>query len=296
MNKRNFSDMLSFDFNFKKKKIDDFIYNLAQYESSKECYELGKSNHDETNLFDFWMYEEHLSREGDLNFILDTITSNFWKWITIFSRTDLTYEFLDKFFSKFKKLTDDEKLLIYGQLKPEGFSLALNNNPNINLKIIIKYPYIGIWFSNIYAHPEITPEIIECLINNGVAPLGWCEWKNISKSKYITINFITRYINRQLDWSDLSYNKSISIDDINNTYDDARFKWDWDEVSKRARIKDIDKYPNLPWNFYCLFDCEYDYEIINRHIDKPWNFIKFFSEKIDLKMVKKHPDKIPYLI
>lgn len=67
-------------------------------------------------------------------------------------------------------------------------------------------------------------------------------------------------------------------------------------MSKRASIKDIDKYPDLPWNFDCLFKCEYDYEIINRHIDKPWNFIKFFSENIDLKMIKKHPEKIPRLI
>lgn len=194
MNKRKSDDVPLFNYKLKKGKKDDFIYSLAQYEASKECYELAKSNNNETKIFQMWVYEEHLSREGDLNFILDTITSNFWKWKIIFNRTDLTYDFFDKFLSKFKKLTDDEKLTIYGPLEFDFLNTALINNPNIDLKIILKYPYIGLWCNNIYTHPEITPEIIDWLMNNGITPLDWFKWKKISKSKYITIKFITKYI------------------------------------------------------------------------------------------------------
>ena len=111
----------------------------------------------------------------------------------------------------------------------------------------------------------------------------------MSSNSNISIDFVKRYVHRGWTWNSLTYNKSISIKDIEDNID---FSWDWYQVSRRDDltidflIKYKDKFRNIiPDQIVSRFDIEgFDfgyniYDIFNI-ATMPFNLVEKYKSKI----------------
>ena len=73
------------------------------------------------------------------------------------------------------------------------------------------------------------------------------EWDWFWLSRVIPLSDIRRYPNLPWNKGGLSYNPTLTVDDI-ESLSDIDGQWNWTEISRRVPIIDVYRYPNLKWN------------------------------------------------
>ena len=126
--------------------------------------------------------------------------------------------------------------------------ILLSKNPSImTLEFYKKYTHI-IEKTRVCRYSKYIMEIID---DN---PDGDWNWKYVSINKNINIEFVKRYQHKSLDFSLLSSNSGIQLDDIINNYS---ISWNW---------KYISRHPNLTICFITRYSYkDWDWDYINNH-------------------------------
>lgn len=183
---------------------------------------------------------------------------------------------------------------------------SLSGNPNITIQHTKLYPNLP-WdrFTMFIKNPNITPKDVEttadklCYFINPVAPLDWTfasiksgscwdsvyksrwvvniveqfperdwDWREIARSRYLTVEFAQKHINRIC--SMLGNNSVVTAQLIDDNHTD---NWDWVVLSNHPAIT---------------------IELINKHCNKPWSWSLLTVHKnITMKMIRNHP-KLPW--
>ena len=106
-----------------------------------------------------------------------------------------------------------------------------------------------------------TPEFVERHLEKDLC------WTNLSMNPSITIGFIELHLEREWDWSDLSMNPSITPEFVEKHPD---WKWDWFNLSSNPSITP---------------------EFIERHPEKGWDWtFMSMNPSITPEFIEKHPD------
>lgn len=115
----------------------------------------------------------------------------------------------------------------------------------------------------VFSHNEDVSKnyLIGELLNNEIF------WEKISK--YITYKELLKYyniINNKLSYLNLSKNCDIPLEYVINNLDKG---WCWDSLSVRIDIKEIIKYPELPWDYkWVSINYTITYDFIIKNLDK----------------------------
>lgn len=115
---------------------------------------------------------------------------------------------------------------------------------------IIDHEGGGCWlYEFLSENSNITPEYIDAhIIENegeGSEEDDW-DWNALSANKHLTIEFISKHIDKSWHWGILSGNPAITLSDIENTIHDARYRWHHKSLSSNPNItiEFVKKYPN----------------------------------------------------
>lgn len=194
-------------------------------------------------------------------------------WNIISTRNDFTFKYVFKNLSKIINGYDNLlNMCILGNI--------FKNNKNITIDEIDK------------CMTYIIDSYLECNTESNNQNL----FNNISYIPNLKASFIYRCINLDVNislscWNRLSNNTS--IEEIARSiyeYNDSNiFLWNWDSISMKAKIEDIGNYPNLPWKFNILHNCDFNKKIVEANIDKPWVFSLLFKNiEYDYDFIDKY--------
>ena len=191
-------------------------------------------------------------------------------------------------------LEDAEKNIATGSDNPfYPFSVSwLSNNPNINIKFVLKYINIGwnwvelsenIPISDILSYPNL-PWDWNNLIASGkltdlefILKLPDSEWDWELLSLYLPANIIFTHPNEPWHYNQLSNNISVNMKIIKSH---PEIKWDYDKLSSFINIKDIIANPDHEWNYDNLSEnITLTAEYILQNINQPWNWDLLFNNK-----------------
>lgn len=106
------------------------------------------------------------------------------------------------------------------------WNYALSRNPSTTWEIIYKFSHVNWDWKLLFENDKIPLKYIN-IINKDII-----EWEYVSKSKYITIDFIIKH-KRKLNWYYISNNAVITWDIIQENID---LPWNWEGVSSNSNI------------------------------------------------------------
>ena len=195
----------------------------------------------------------------------------------------------------------------------EDWSLkALSYNPNITFEFIKKYIYKKWYWSAITTHKNITythiiknlslPWVFQDICENPNITIDEIEqlhtlypildninYVSLSQSPKITVDFVSRHINRQWWWQYLSCNPAISLQDI---IDYPELPWSWTTVAQ---------HPELTWEFVTLHKDKYwswyyltthpniSLDVIDTNIEEPWLWRAMCKrDDLTIEFIEKH--------
>ena len=72
-------------------------------------------------------------------------------------------------------------------------------------------------------------------------------WNWLALSSVVPLVEVRRYPHLSWDKEGLSYNPTLTVDDI-QSLSDIDGQWNWTEISRRVPIIDVYRYPDLTWN------------------------------------------------
>ena len=108
----------------------------------------------------------------------------------------------------------------------------------------------------------------------------------------LTLDVIKKYPHKAWAFHDFHRHPNFTlewVDAFPNKY------WEWNNLSKKATVRDLLKYPNLRWNWSVVTDSTHYKDIMN-HSELPWNFHTFSMKNINtehIPFLEMFVDRIP---
>jgi len=167
-----------------------------------------------------------------------------------------------------KKITEND---LYNENLNENFSYCslMIENKNISLNFYIEKYEMGLIDNEFFKFLSFSNCLTANYVNENINE-DW-DWFQVSRNKNISLNDIEEYLNI-FDWDkeDLSYNPNITINFVKNHLLDIDWDWFGLSINKGIKIQDIFNNLDLPWN---------------------WNGIKN-NPNLTLKDIQQHPNKL----
>lgn len=229
-----------------------------------------------------------------------------WDNFGISNRKDISHAFLLRHLDKewdFVVLSSNSVIatpdFIEEHMEFDWCWYTLSSNTSMTIEFVLRHSNMG-WNWDVVglsANPNIArPEIIE---QNLDLPWNWgAEGLSEPKGPVITLDFITRFIDKDWDWSLLSLSSIITQDFVEKNINKP---WNWSRLSKNPNIATpsfIDKYINKEWNWGELGlsrNPSITSDFIIKYKYKPWNWYSIPTIFTDIKTFNSINEYIGYL-